>query len=115
MFPVQVSFQNTPVVDAIEAACRREAEKLERYHDRIVGCHVTIAVPHRRHEKGSHFVVRIVLDVPHGSVVVNRDPTEHAAHEKVELAVREAFDHARRRLQDHVRKLRGDTKHHATT
>lgn len=114
MFPVQVSFQDTPTSDAVEAACLREAEKLLRYFDRIVGCNVTIARPHKRHGKGSHYVVRIVLDVPQGTVVVNRDPLRHVAHEKVELAVREAFDHARRRLQDHARRMRGDTKRHAT-
>ena len=31
---------------------------------------------------------------------------------KPQLAVREAFDEVRRQLQDHVRKQRGDTKHH---
>jgi hypothetical protein len=50
--------------------------------------------------------------VPGGEVVVSRCPLSHESDEKARLAVRDAFREARRQLQDHVRRLRGDKKQH---
>ena len=110
--PTQVTFRDMPVSDAVEARCWKEAKKLERYFDRIVGCHVTIAESHRRHRRGNLFEVRINLFVPGRELVVNREPTEHHVDEDIEVAIRDAFDRMRRQLQDHVRKMRGQVKKH---
>lgn len=112
--PVQVSFHEVPVSDEVERVCWREAEKLERYHGRITSCHVLIAQPHRRHRKGNLYDIRVNVVIPGGEVVVNRTPREHASDEKLELAIREAFDTARRRLEDAVRRRRGAVKQHET-
>jgi ribosome-associated translation inhibitor RaiA len=112
--PVQITFRGVPVDDEIERLCRKEVEKLERYHDRITGCHVVIAQPHRRHRHGNLFQVSVDLVVPGAEIAVNRVPSEHEADEKLELALREAFDTARRRLEDHVRRQRGLVKSHET-
>jgi ribosomal subunit interface protein len=103
--PVQVSFRDMPVSDAIEAACWQEAEKLERYFDRIIGCRVVVSQPHQQHRKGNLFTIKVDLTVPGGEIVVNREPPEHHAREDIQVALREAFDQARRQLQDYVRKL----------
>ncbi len=110
--PTQVTFRDMPVSDAVEARCWKEAEKLERYFDRIVGCHVTIAESHRRHRQGNLFEVRLNLLVPGGELVVNREPTKHHVDEDIEVAIRDAFDRMRRQLQNHVRKMRGQVKKH---
>jgi ribosome-associated translation inhibitor RaiA len=99
-----------PVSDAVEARCWKEADKLERYFDRIVACHVTIAESHRCHRHGNLFEVRINLLVPGRELVVNREPTEHHVDEDMDVAIRDAFDRMRRQLQDHVRKMRGQVK-----
>jgi ribosome-associated translation inhibitor RaiA len=111
--PLTVSFKGLPVSEAVRTACWDEAEKLERYYDRITSCHVTVALPQRRH-KGNHFDVHIRLAVPGGEVVVSHAPQQHEGDEKAALAIREAFDEARRQLMDHVRRLRGDTKRHTS-
>lgn len=110
----QVTFRDVPVSDEVERVCWREAEKLERYHPRITGCHVLIAQPHRRHHKGNLYDIRVNVVIPGGEVVVNRTPREHASDEKIELAIREAFDTARRRIEDSVRVRRGEVKQHET-
>jgi cold shock CspA family protein len=46
--------------------------------------------------------------------VVRRDPPERHAHEDPYVAVRDAFDAARRQVEDYVRKRRGETKSHDT-
>ena len=110
--PVQVTFRDMPVSDAVEAKCWKEAAKLERYFDRIVGCYVTIAESHRRHRQGNLFEVRIALSVPGQQLIVNREPAEHTRDEDIEVAIREGFDRMQRQLQDYTRKMRGQVKQH---
>ena len=109
----QVSFDDLPVDEAVRDAALDHVAQLERYADRITGCHVVIGQPHRRHRQGRLYSVRVDLVVPGGEIVVNRDHHLDHAHEDVFVALRDAFDAARRRLEDHVRHLRGDEKSHA--
>jgi ribosomal subunit interface protein len=103
--PVQVTFRDMPVSDAVEAACWDEAAKLERFFDRITSCRIVVAADHRRHQKGNLFQIRIVLNVPGRELVVNRDPPAHHADEDVYVAIREAFDSTRRQLEEHADRL----------
>jgi cold shock CspA family protein len=97
---------------AIEEQCRKEAAKLERYFGRITSCRVTIETPHRRRQKGNFFRVTIDLSVPGAEVLVNREPAGHHTAEDFQVALREAFDTARRELEDRVRVVRGQVKAH---
>ncbi len=110
--PVQVTFRHMSVPETVESQCWKEAEKLERYFDRITGCRVVIEQPHRHHRKGNLYQVRIDLTVPGSEIVVNREPPAHQADEDIQVAVREAFDTARRELEDYVRRMRGQVKPH---
>jgi cold shock CspA family protein len=111
---VQVTFRDMPVSDEVERLCWKEARKLERYHGRITGCHVLISQPHRHHRKGNLYHVHLDLVVPGGELVIDRTPPEHGSDERLELALREAFDAARRRLEDDLRRRRGLVKAHET-
>jgi ribosomal subunit interface protein len=110
--PVQITFRDVPSSPAIEARIREEAAELERYYDRIQRCRVVVELPHRHHQQGNLFGVRVDLTVPGAELVTGREPGTHHAHEDVYVAIRDAFEAARRQLQDHVRRLRADTKHH---
>lgn len=110
--PVQVTFRGVPATHETERVCLREAQKLARYHPRITACNVQISQPHRRHHKGNLYDIRIKVLIPRGALVVDRTPPEHASDEKLGLAIREAFDAARRRLEDAARIRRGAIKHH---
>ncbi|MHC5113220.1 MAG: HPF/RaiA family ribosome-associated protein [Planctomycetota bacterium] len=110
--PVQVSFRHMSVSDTIERLCWEEAEKLERYCDRIIGCRIVIEQPHRNHRKGNLFGVRIDLTLPGSEIVINREPPAHQVDEDIYVAVRETFDTARRKLEDYVRRMRGQVKQH---
>jgi cold shock CspA family protein len=109
----QVSFDDLPVDEAVRDAALEHVAQLERLYDRITGCHVVVAQPHRRHREGRLYAVRVDLVVPGGEIVVNRDQHLDHAHEDVFVALRDAFLAARRRLEDHVRRLRGAEKAHA--
>jgi cold shock CspA family protein len=110
---LQISFHGIPVSPAVEARIRQEAEQLERYFDRIVGCSVKVEVPHRHSHKGQLYEVGIELRVPGGPpLVVGHVHHDEHAHQDVMVAVRDSFAAARRLLQDHARKLRADVKVH---
>jgi len=109
----QVSFDGIPADERVRATVNDAIDDLERTSGRITGCHVVIAQPHRHHRRGGLYSVRIDLVVPGGEIVVNRDHHLDHAHEDVYVAIRDAFLAARRRLEDHVRRMRGAEKAHA--
>ena len=43
----QVSFDDLPIDEAVRDAALDHIAELERYSDRITGCHVVVAQPHR--------------------------------------------------------------------
>lgn len=109
----QVSFDDLPVDEAVREVALDHVAELERFSGRITGCHVVIAQPHRHHRAGRLWSIRIDLAVPGGEIVVNRDHHLDHAHEDVFVALRDAFTAARRRLEDHARRMRGAEKTHA--
>ncbi|MEQ8194756.1 MAG: HPF/RaiA family ribosome-associated protein, partial [Rhodospirillales bacterium] len=78
--PPHITFRHMDHSDAVEARIRREAEKLERFFDRIVGCRVTVEAPHKQHNKGNLYHVQIIVDVPGKEIVVKKDPGKNHAH-----------------------------------
>lgn len=111
--PIQVTFQNLDPSPAIEAAVRNRAEKLDRFYDRIMGVHVVVDAPHKHQRHGHVYQVRIDVTVPDGELIVSRSPSDNRAHEDVYVAIRDAFDAMRRRLEDYARQRRGEVKTHA--
>lgn len=110
--PVEVIFRNMPHSPELEESIRRRAEKLEEFFEHLTGCQVIVDASHRHHRQGNLYTVRIHLSVPQRELVVDREPGRDLAHEDVHVAVRDAFDRARRQLEDYVREMRGAVKHH---
>lgn len=110
--PLQITFRHMESSPAVETRIRERAEELERFFDRLVSCRVIVESAHPRRHQGSLFRVRIDIKAPGAEIVVGRDPAARHAHEDVHVAVRDAFDAARRLLEDHVRKGRGQVKTH---
>ncbi len=110
--PLQVSFRNMDRSEAVEARVREKAEKLEQFYGHLTSCRVLVEAPERRRHKGKLFHVRIELGLPGKELVVSRHPKDKHAHEDVYVAVRDAFDAARRQLEDRVRKMGGKVKSH---
>jgi ribosome-associated translation inhibitor RaiA len=110
--PIEITFRGMEPSDAVDARIRERAEELTRFCSRIQSCRVVVESGHHRHKHGRLRHLRIHLAVPEGEIVVNRDPSEHHAHEDIYVAIRDAFDAARRQLEEHARRLRGDVKTH---
>jgi cold shock CspA family protein/ribosome-associated translation inhibitor RaiA len=110
--PLEILFRNMDPSPTVEAAIRERAEKLDRFADQIMSCRVTVEAPHKHSAKGKQYHVVVDMRVPGGELVVSRDPGRQQAHEDVYVAVRDAFNAARRQLQNYVRVRRGKVKAH---
>ena len=123
-----ITFRGLKHSDALEAEIRSRIDKLETYYPSIIGCRVLIELLQRHHEAGNRYHVRIDLTVPGGEIVVAHEaslralardtPSEKTTkatetdpeRKHARVAIREAFDVARRRLQDFARRQRGTVK-----
>lgn len=111
--PVQISFHGLDKSEAVETRIREKVAKLEQFFDRIVGCRVVVE---RHHRSASHadnhgqpYHISIFLDVPGDEIVVKRDPKKQESlkdHEDIQIALRDAFAVAQRRLKDYVGRRR---------
>ena len=110
---VQVSFKNMKHSAAIEEYSRQQCEKLDKYFSGIQSCRVTIEIPHKRHEKGNLFQVRIDMTVPGAELVVETKLAKYLGYENLQAVLNDSFDMAKRRLEDYARKKRGLVKMHA--
>lgn len=123
-----ITFRGIHPSAALEAEIRTHIDKLETYYSPIMGCEVLVEFAERHRETGNRYHVRIDLTVPGEEIVVAHEASLHATAQDIEaeegtkdaetdperkharVAVREAFDIARRQLQDYARRQRGDVK-----
>jgi cold shock CspA family protein/ribosome-associated translation inhibitor RaiA len=106
--PLKISSRDFPLSEAIEAQIREKSAALENYYERLSGCVVTVRAPAiKHHRKGGPFTVGIRMSVPGQTLAVVQQ-----AEEELSQAIREAFDVARRRLEDYSRQQRGSVKRH---
>lgn len=112
--PVQIIFRDIPPSEAVEARIREKADKLQHFYPHIKRCRVIIEEQHRHHQ-GNLYNIKIDISVPEKEIVVNQMKHGNHAHEDIYVAVRDAFDAAKRQLEDYARIRRGNTKSHNTT
>ncbi len=109
---LQITFKEVPSSVAVEANIREHAAELDQFHDGIIGCRVVVERPHRNQRQGNLYAVRVDVTIPGHEIVVGREPTQHHAHEDVYVAIRDAFEAAKRQLRSHVDRDRRQPKHH---
>ncbi|MEA5572835.1 HPF/RaiA family ribosome-associated protein [Calothrix sp. UHCC 0171] len=107
---LQITFHNVHASPVLEAKITESVNKLERFYNRIISCRVAVDTPHRNQNKGNLYHVRIDITVPNGEVIVNRNPSDDASHTDIYVAIRDAFEAARRQLQDYVGLQRDETR-----
>lgn len=110
--PLIITFRHMNASPALETRIREKAAKLEHFADKITSCHVVIEAPHQHHHQGKLYSVKIDITLPNKEILVSKHSDKHHAHEDVYVALRDAFDAARRQLEDYVRARRGETKVH---
>jgi len=111
--PLQVTFRHMDTSDAVMAVIREKAEKLDRFSEHIMACRVVVEAPHQHHHKGNLYKVSVDITVPGGEIFASRGTDKNHAHEDVYVAIRDAFNAAKRQLEDYAREIRRDIKSHA--
>jgi len=105
--PLQITFRNMPHSDAIEAKINEKAAKLDKFYDRIMSCRIVVEESQRRQHQGKLFSVHIDITSPGKELAVTREENEDPY-----VALRDAFNTAARRLEEHARRKRGEVKTH---
>ena len=126
--PLQITYRNVAHSAELEQEVGARLTEFETFSEDIIGCRVMLERPHLHHENGNQCHVRIDLTIPGETIVVSHQPSLHgalrdfdeaehtkeadidAAHLRARVAIHEAFDRARRQLQDAVRRHRGAVK-----
>jgi len=104
----QINVRDVDDAAQVEAKVRERVLHLERYSDDIQRCQVWVDAPHGHHRKGRLCAVRIRITVPNEELVVENQPADDDVH----VAIRNAFDAAKRQLEDYARRRRGEVKSH---
>lgn len=123
-----ITFRGLERSAALDTEVNARLRRLETFYRGIMGCRVLVEFVQRHHEAGNRYHVRIDLTVPGEEIVVAHEASLRAtaqdvdaekvtrmaepdpARQHVLVAIREAFDIARRRLQDYARRQRGVVK-----
>ncbi len=108
--PLQIVFRDMSPSAALSAKIQDRVEWLERFSGQLISCRVAVEIPHRHHRRGNLFRVRLDLRVPGRELVVSRSPDLHGAHRDLHVLIHDAFDEARRVLEQYARKRRRDVK-----
>ncbi|WDT72165.1 MAG: HPF/RaiA family ribosome-associated protein [Candidatus Manganitrophus sp.] len=103
--PLKITDRSMNLSEAAREDIREKAEHLNKYYDRIIRCEVTVDAPHRHQLKGLPYDVRINITIPEAEFIIKRE-----SNEDLYVVIRDAFDAARRRLEEVARRKRGRSK-----
>lgn len=128
--PITVTFPKTKASPWLEAEIHERVERLNVICADLLSCRVVVDIPHRRHQRGNRFCLRIELAVPGEDLAITRDANLHGAvkdmdeqawakrfdveanRRDIRLVMSDAFDAAKRRLRDYVQVRRREVKRH---
>jgi ribosome-associated translation inhibitor RaiA len=101
--PLQITFRGMSPMPSIGSLIMDRAQRLQRFSDRIIRCHVVVDVPHRQH--GSRrYSVHVEVSTVLGSIVATHGPVDGKSPPGLLVIVREAFDAVTRQLEDETRR-----------
>lgn len=107
--PVEITFRGVRS-KVLETRIREKAEKLHTFYPHIIHCHVVVNAEHRHSRRGRLYHVTVEVSVPGGSLVISHPNPGRDSHEGLYVAVRDAFDAARRRLEDFSGRQRWESR-----
>jgi ribosome-associated translation inhibitor RaiA len=98
--PITLSFRHLDRSGALEDRARKLGSRLECYNERITHCHITLEGPDTRSDTRAPYLVKIDLIVPGAQIHADSLHVDGAGHKDIYLALRDAFNNARRQLQE---------------
>jgi len=110
--PVEIDFQGMKPVERLRQSIATHIAGLEQRCGRITACRVVLKAPSGHHRIGL-YEVNVRLALPNGREVnVARTAQQDERYGDADFAINDTFKRARRRLQDHVRRIQGHVKEH---
>lgn len=111
--PIEIDFQGMAANPNVQDAIAKHVTQLEERFGRITAGRVVLKAPGEHHRTGGLYEINIRLTLPEGREVnIGRTAQNDERHSDLNFAINDAFKRARRQLQDQVRKLQGQVKHH---
>ena len=110
--PLEITFRNVTKSEAIDTIIREKAAKLDRLHDSIISCRVSIEQPQEYQRSGSQYRVRIDLRIPpNKELVTRRESGRGEMHEGLRKVINDVFNAMERQLK----KTKGKQENHTKT
>lgn len=105
--PLQITLRNMDHSETLDQHIREKALKLEEFYPNLMRCQVMVEEQRRHKQQGKLFNVRVHLTMLGGEIAVNRH-----RHEDAYVALRDAFDAVKRKLEGFARTQRHAVKAH---
>ena len=110
--PLEIDFQGMDADASVRDIIARHVEELEQRSGRITAARVVLKAP-GGHHRIANYEINIRLVLPDGrEVLAGRTPDKDDRQSDLPFAINDAFKHARRQLQDAVRRMQGQVKQH---
>lgn len=108
-----ITFRGMTASEALRARIEERAQRLDQFAEDILACNVVVNACEHKHHHGNRYSVRASVTLRDATIKAGHTPSLDSSHEDAYLAVTHTFDALRRRIEDHVRRRRGDIKSHA--
>ena len=114
--PIEIDFQGMAANASVREIIVKHVDQLEQRFGRITAGRVVVKCPGGHHYKGGLYEIHIRLTLPEGrEVIVDHTAQNDERYSDLNFSINDTFKRARRQLQDQVRKLDGQVKHHEGT
>lgn len=105
--PLQITIKDIDHTPAIEEQVRTKVEKLTKFAENIISCHVVVEQVQKHQQVGKLHNVTITILVPGKMLVAKHNPSEN-----LWVAIRDACANMREQLQSYSQHLRNQVKAH---
>jgi hypothetical protein len=99
MRPITLTFHHLDRSGALEDRARTLGIRLNRFSERLTYCHMSLEGPGHRSTAAAPYVVKIDLIVPGAQIHADSLHVDGSGHKDIYLALRDAFNNAKRQLQ----------------
>jgi cold shock CspA family protein len=112
--PLEINLRGVDIhEEAFKAEIERQALKLGKLYSHIMNLRVVVDTPPKHKRRGRTHKVSVEVLLPQKKkLVANREHRESGAHEEMTYVIREAFDAARRQLEEYARRKSREVKAH---
>jgi ribosome-associated translation inhibitor RaiA len=104
--PLEIHFHGIDKSKAVEDRVREKVAKLAKHFGRMTSCRVVLEAPHRNPQKAKVYQIKIEIGVPsRRPIVVSHEREGSHAAEELNLALRDAFEAALRKVDGVASKI----------